>query len=179
MIGETRYFLPTSNKGGNTVTFSILCCFSPLWLPTAPLTPCKIVPEMDSKSAWNCPQNQPKICPKIGFKLSPKSAPKLAPKLALNHPKSCRNTYLRVKSLIHGCMARGGYGFPKVSPRPAMPYQSTPGGQATTETPYGCFRGGPPAGRWAYYQLLPLWTPHAIRVWFDPKVWGIYNLTCN
>jgi hypothetical protein len=31
--------------------------------------------------------------------------------------------------------------------------------------PYGHFRGGPPAGRTAYSHLLPLWTPHAVRLW--------------
>jgi hypothetical protein len=45
------------------------------------------------------------------------------------------------------------------------PGPSTPCGQATSETPYGCFKGGPSAGQAASDHLLLLWTPHAIRLW--------------
>jgi hypothetical protein len=46
-------------------------------------------------------------------------------------------------------MARGGHGFPKVSPGAAILKPLTPCGRATPERlkqPYGCFRGGPPTG---------------------------------
>jgi hypothetical protein len=51
-----------------------------------------------------------------------------------------------------GRMARGGHGLPKVSPGPAMRDTSIARGKAT---PYGHFRGGPPAGRAACSRLLP------------------------
>jgi hypothetical protein len=44
-------------------------------------------------------------------------------------------------------MARDGHGLLEVSPRPAMPYPSTP-----------C-RGDPPAGRVARSRHLPFWAP--------------------
>jgi hypothetical protein len=40
----THYSLPTSNKGGNYDAFSTKCCFSPQWLTTACVSPCKIGP---------------------------------------------------------------------------------------------------------------------------------------
>jgi hypothetical protein len=45
-------------------------------------------------------------------------------------------------------MASGGHGLPKVLPRP-----------------YDRVRGGPPAGWAACGRLLPLWIPHAVRLW--------------
>jgi hypothetical protein len=49
---------------------------------------------------------------------------------------------------LHGRMARGGHGFPKVSPGPAMSY------------PYGLMTvSGATCGH-----LLPLWTTHAVRL---------------
>jgi hypothetical protein len=52
-----------------------------------------------------------------------------------------------------GRMARGGHGLPKVSLGPAMP------------DPYGRFRGDLPAtGRTACSRLLPVRTPHAVRL---------------
>jgi hypothetical protein len=38
------------------------------------------------------------------------------------------------RGIEHGRMARGGHGLPKVSPRPAIPYPSTPCGWAIPET---------------------------------------------
>jgi hypothetical protein len=69
-----------------------------------------------------------------------------------------------IKHEKHVRMARGGDGLPKVSPRPAMPNPSTPCGRAAYERPYGRFNGGPPARRATCGRLLPLWTPHAVRL---------------
>jgi hypothetical protein len=46
-----------------------------------------------------------------------------------NHPRPRKR-----RQEEHGCMARGGHGLPKVSPRPSMPYPYTPCGRATPET---------------------------------------------
>ena len=61
----------------------------------------------------------------------------------------------------HGCMARGGHGNLKVSPGPAMPYLSTPCGQAILETALWPFQG------WSTRRASRLWlsstpldTPH-------------------
>jgi hypothetical protein len=35
--------------------------------------------------------------------------------------------------IVHGRVARGGHGFPKVTSGPAMPYPSTPSRRATPE----------------------------------------------
>jgi hypothetical protein len=43
----------------------------------------------------------------------------------------------------HGHMARGGYGLPKVSLRPVMPYRSTACGRAIPETALQPFQGWP------------------------------------
>jgi hypothetical protein len=43
----------------------------------------------------------------------------------------------------HGLMERGGHGLPKVSPRTAMPFSSTPCGRATPETALEPFQGWP------------------------------------
>jgi hypothetical protein len=43
----------------------------------------------------------------------------------------------------HGHMARGGHRLPKFSPRPAMPFPSTPCGRATLETALQLFQGLP------------------------------------
>jgi hypothetical protein len=64
----------------------------------------------------------------------------------------------------HGRMARGDHGLPKVLPGPAMPNPFTPCRLTTPETAYSCFRGGLPARLAASGHLLPLWTPHAIRL---------------
>jgi hypothetical protein len=47
-------------------------------------------------------------------------------------------------------MARGGHGLPKVSPGPAMPYPSMPCGR-----------------------LLPLWSPHAVRLCLYSPIVGV------
>jgi hypothetical protein len=44
---------------------------------------------------------------------------------------------------VHGRIARGGHGLPKVSPRPPMPDLSTPSGRATPETALQLFQGWP------------------------------------
>jgi hypothetical protein len=49
-------------------------------------------------------------------------------------------------------MASGGYGLPKVSPGPAMPYSSMPCSR---------FKVISPADRVACGHLQTLWTPHA------------------
>jgi hypothetical protein len=54
-----------------------------------------------------------------------------------------------------GRMAKGGHGIPKVSLGPVMPEPSTP---------YGRFWGGRPASLVACARLLPIWTPHAVRL---------------
>jgi hypothetical protein len=68
----------------------------------------------------------------------------------------------------HGRMARGGHGLPKVSSGPAMPDPSMPCGQAT---PDDRFRVGSPAGWAACSRLLPLWTPHAVRLCLSFTCW--------
>jgi hypothetical protein len=44
---------------------------------------------------------------------------------------------------LHGRMARGSHGLPKVSLGPAMPYPSTPCGRTTPETALWPFQGWP------------------------------------
>jgi hypothetical protein len=63
-------------------------------------------------------------------------------------------------------MARGGDGFPKVSPGPAILTLLRLVGGPPLKRPHGRFRGGPPAGQVACGRLLPFWTPHAVRLWF-------------
>jgi hypothetical protein len=53
----------------------------------------------------------------------------------------------------HGRMARGGHGIPKVLLGPTMPYYTILCGQV------------------ACGHLLPLWTPHAVRLWTNPFVY--------
>jgi hypothetical protein len=62
-------------------------------------------------------------------------------------------------------MARGGHGLPKVHQGPACPTLLLPAGGPPLKQPYGCFRGCPPTRRKACGCLLPLRTPHAVRVW--------------
>jgi hypothetical protein len=45
-----------------------------------------------------------------------------------------RNIMLLVREKRHSRRARGGYGLPKVSPRPAVPYPFMPYGWASPET---------------------------------------------
>jgi hypothetical protein len=45
----------------------------------------------------------------------------------------------------HGRMARGGHGLPKVSTGPCSTHVCPMGG-TPLKRPYGCFKGGPPAG---------------------------------
>jgi hypothetical protein len=69
----------------------------------------------------------------------------------------CLNNYISDHHVVaHGRMARGGYGQPKVSPGPAMPYCFTLCRQAAG-------RGDPPAGQAACGCVLPLWTPYTVR----------------
>jgi hypothetical protein len=51
-------------------------------------------------------------------------------------------------------MRRGGPRLPKVSPRPAMPYPSTPCGQATPKTAFSSFRGWPAASPRPSFSLM-------------------------
>jgi hypothetical protein len=44
---------------------------------------------------------------------------------------------------MHGRMAKGGHGLPKVSPGSALPYPSMPREWATPETAYRPFQGSP------------------------------------
>jgi hypothetical protein len=57
---------------------------------------------------------------------------------------------------VHGRMARGGHGLPKVSLEPAMPYPSAPVGGPPLKLPYGCFKGDLSIGQLACGSLLPL-----------------------
>jgi hypothetical protein len=45
----------------------------------------------------------------------------------------CESSFDEIK-FVHGRMARGGHGLPKVSPRLAMPYRFMTCGRATPET---------------------------------------------
>jgi hypothetical protein len=47
---------------------------------------------------------------------------------------------------------------------PPCPTLLRPAGGPLLKRPEGCFRGGPPKGWAACGRLLPLWTPHAIRL---------------
>jgi hypothetical protein len=71
--------------------------------------------------------------------------------------------------ISHGRMARGDPGLPKISPRPAMLYPSTPSGRATTETALWHFIIYP-LGHPMQYDAIE---PHGILpclIWFDsPK----------
>jgi hypothetical protein len=54
----THCFLPISNKGGNSVSFSTLCCPSTPWLPKSLCPPAKVARRQ------NRPLNWPNIGPK-------------------------------------------------------------------------------------------------------------------
>jgi hypothetical protein len=71
----------------------------------------------------------------------------------------------RRKRRLHGCMARGGHGIPKVLPGPALPYPSTPCGGATPEMALWLFQGFPAhmAGGLRPY-FTPLDTPCRTRM---------------
>jgi hypothetical protein len=108
--------------------FSFCCCCDPGPLQYWPLNRSKIQLEKTTQNQLEIgPIISAKMAPKLDQK-DPKFATKFAPKLALNLHKICMNTYFCVKICNHGCMARGGDGLPKVSPRPAMPYPCTPSG---------------------------------------------------
>jgi hypothetical protein len=79
---ETHSFLTTSNKGGNSVTFSILCCPSSPWLPTALVAPGKRASRLDRPLNW--PLNRAQKSAKISLKISPNIGLKLHPELAFN-----------------------------------------------------------------------------------------------
>jgi hypothetical protein len=70
-----------SNKGGNSVTFSTLCCPSSTWLPTVLVAPWKSGPQ--AKSASKSVQNWNKNQPKIGLKNQLQNWPKIGPRIAL------------------------------------------------------------------------------------------------
>jgi hypothetical protein len=48
---------------------------------------------------------------------------------------------------------------------PPCPTLLGPGGWPPLNLPYSHFRGGPLTGQAACGRLLPLWTPHAVRIW--------------
>jgi hypothetical protein len=52
---------------------------------------------------------------------------------------------------------------------PPCPTLLCPAGKPASQPArlYGCFRGGPPAGRATCSCLLPHWTPHAVRLCTD------------
>jgi hypothetical protein len=54
----------------------------------------------------------------------------------------------------------------KFHPDPTCPTLLRPAGGPPLKRPYDHFRGGLPAGRVACGHLLPLWTPHAVRLCF-------------
>jgi hypothetical protein len=64
----------------------------------------------------------------------------------------------------HRHMATGGHGLPKVSPGPPCPTFLRPAGGPPLKWSYNCFRAALPAGHAACGRLLPLWTPHAVRL---------------
>jgi hypothetical protein len=65
-------------------------------------------------------------------------------------------------------MARVGHGLhKKFLSGPPCPTLLCPTGGPPVKRPYGCFKGGPPAERPACGRLLPLWAPHAIRLWWE------------
>jgi len=59
----------------------------------------------------------------------------------LNHEFEQRLRLQKLRNWEHHRMAKGGHGLPQVSPRPAMPYLSTPRRQATPETALWLFQG--------------------------------------
>jgi hypothetical protein len=92
-----------------------------------------------------------------------------------------RGTSLTKKSYVgewHGCKARGGHGLPKASPRPAMPYRSKSNSKTALQPFQGwpACRGGPLAGQVVCRRLLPLWTPHAVRLNGEWKTEGRLSL---
>jgi hypothetical protein len=64
-------------------------------------------------------------------------------------------------------MAKGGHGFPKVSPGPPCPTFLCPASGPPPKQPDGRFRGGPPAGRAACSHLPSLQAPRVVRLWND------------
>jgi hypothetical protein len=74
-------------------------------------------------------------------------------------------TCFAIACRTHGRMVRGGYGLPKSSLGPAMHFPSTPCGRTTPETALWLFQGW--LARKAGGRLLPLWTPHAVRLCQD------------
>jgi hypothetical protein len=64
-----------------------------------------------------------------------------------------------VPVFFRGCVARGGHGPPKVSRGPAIPCPSTPCGRVTPQNGFVAVSGWTACGC-----LLPVWTPHAIRL---------------
>jgi hypothetical protein len=55
----------------------------------------------------------------------------------------------------------------KFHPGPLCLTLLRPAGRLPLKQHYGCFRSGPPAGRATCGRLLPVWTPHAIRLCLD------------
>jgi hypothetical protein len=55
----------------------------------------------------------------------------------------------------------------KYHPGLPCPTLLQPAGGPPLKRPYGCFRDGPPTGQVACGCVLPLWTPHAVRLWSE------------
>jgi hypothetical protein len=65
---------------------------------------------------------------------------------------------------LHGRMARGGHGLPKVSPGLFMPYPSKHCGRATPETVLQPFQRLPAHTVVSLQSSSTPWTPHAVRL---------------
>jgi hypothetical protein len=61
----------------------------------------------------------------------------------------------------------------KFHPGPPCSAFPRPTGGPPLKRPYSCFRGGPLAGRAACGHLLPLWTPHAVRLCLHSVACGV------
>jgi hypothetical protein len=85
----------------------------------------------------------------------------LSPRLYLEAESSQMNA-----ANIHGRMARGFLEYRYGPPCPAL---LRPAGGPPLKRPNSCFRGGPPAEQAACGRLLSLWTPHAVRLCYQPR----------
>jgi hypothetical protein len=66
----------------------------------------------------------------------------------------------------HGCMARGGHDSLKLHRGPPCLALLCPVGEPNPETAFWSFQGfGPPTGQSTCGRFLPLWSPHAVRLW--------------
>jgi hypothetical protein len=95
----------------------------------------------DLSSAKTQESKKSKINLEMSFKFN--LWPNQSPENCLKNNKNNSDLAWTSAPRLHGRMARGGHGLPKVSPGPAMPYPSTPCRRTTYETALRLFQGWP------------------------------------